>query len=311
MAKRRSGVKINTQLLVILFVFFLLFAWAVSPAFRDKVGNFLSTFIGEKEEKPETFPVYIKLRAVDDITGSTITSAEIYIYDAAGNRLEKLTVDSTTGIAQSQNEYRIGETIYVQARASGYYTTPLIPLTIPTDVPAEHTTVSLGNVALKKISTSITMVATDASSGNQLSSDSSVSKSGITSWIVSMLFTGLDSNSWYGCDDYTDMETGYTYKGGTIFVIAVNSTAITPEGYDYAGTIGTTRYFVYYLPSFKDSAYDDTDGTLGATITFTISATGTFNLNFYVYDALRVTAIQSLSFGTADASITNVTLTVS
>lgn len=274
--------------------------------YRDKIQQFFSPISSGGEKDEEGFPVFIKIYAEDQLTGSKLASADIYIYDAQGNYVEKITTD-TDGVGQSVGEYNTGQVIYVQAKKSGYYTTPLQQFVIPTNVPAEHTVVSIGKVSLLKITTSVTLSGTNGT-GYSLSNNAQLNGSEAVS--LNLLISGLDSDTGYGApSDYTDKESGIEYKGGVILVIKLSNTKVTPEtDWDYGGTVGTDRYFVYFLPNVVDDSDVATDGTLSVNIMLRFSTTGTCTLNIYIYDNIRISAIESLSFGTADASITSVTL---
>jgi len=70
-------------------------------------------------------------------------------------------------------------------------------------------------------------------------------------------------------------------------------------------------YFIFYLPNVVNEYDDPNDGILSVQFALEFTTKSSIRIDFAIYDALLVNAINSLSFGTADADLTNVTVTYS
>lgn len=290
-------------------IMFLLFTSLVVFVVVDPLG------IIRQEEGTglEKYPAKIMVYAEDMLTGQKISSAsiKIYTYEFGDYVLQEIITTGADGSGTSIKEYEPGTVLYIQGTASGYYTTALKSFTVR-GAPAERATVYLGSVKMLAISSSVSL--TGQADTTALSDDGTVSTSD-DAVTVSLIISGLTPNKGYGApEDYPNVDNGKWYKGGIILVVKINSSIAKPAvgSYnDYKTGIDNYMYFIFYLPNVVDDFDDPNDGILSVQFTLEFSATGSIKIEFAIYDALLTDAINALSFGTADADLTNITMTYS
>ena len=117
-------------------------------------------------------------------------------------------------------------------------------------------------------------------------------------------FAVSSGKSW-GTGPYIEPSTGYYYNGGFIvFAYDISTARVTHEGgplYRGPYDIGTTRYYIYWVPQIVNDADMSGDGTWFMDFTIDVTVGDTSNaLNIDFYPSRRVDLIDSLSFGTSD-----------
>ena len=290
-------------------IMFLLFTSFVVFIVVDPLGVIRQ----ENETGLEKYPAKIMVYAEDMLTGQKIASANIkvYTYEFGEYVLQEIITTGSDGSGTSIKEYEPGTVLYLQGTKSGYYTTALKSFTVR-GAPAERATVYLGSVKMLAISSSVSL--TGQADTTALSDDGTVSTSD-DAVTISLIISGLDTDKGYGApEDYPNVDNGKWYKGGIILVVKINSSDAKPavDSYDeYKTGIDGYMYFIFYLPNVVNDYDDPNDGILSVQFALEFTTKSSIRIDFAIYDALLVNAINSLSFGTADADLTNVTVTYS
>lgn len=190
-------------------------AWGIKPFF---------TFQSALDE--DQIDVYIKINTKVTISKAAGGSDVINMYDANGAFLDTVTCSSGVGTFPTMQPQ--GRHVWLQSRiaapatADGYVT-PLAEFYVPTGADAGDT-VSLISVATGEstiwtrdvTSSAPTLVVRNG--WNNATVSSTANQFNTTDDHFTITLTLSTSNTWYGAQDFTDMETGRVYDGGIFFM---------------------------------------------------------------------------------------------
>ncbi|MEX0569055.1 MAG: hypothetical protein Q6363_007865 [Candidatus Njordarchaeota archaeon] len=270
-----------------------------------------------KPESPSAPPAgsgrafYLKFYVQDALNSSkTISNAEIRIYKTpdASDDPEIITTNSD-GYATTQDYYMSGSVVYVQAFASGYYTTPLTAMTVSTLNFTIGATVKMPTIKMYKISSTVTISATNGTYSLSDNMNESAQEWVVAQNSLSLTITisGIETNTRFGSGTYTDYRWGRTYKGPIVVIYINDTSTLSPlAGWDAAKSAGTyAGYYAYIIDPIDNSYWDSTDGTYSFTINFDVLKSAGVKMSLYVYDTAQDVQIDQVTLGTADDSIVN------
>lgn len=226
----------------------------------------------------------------EDIDYSAVASCPVIIYDsptpAIGSQSDIATSDSD-GKFTLTVMVKAGSTIYAQARkaapsSSDPYISPVVALQVP--LAAENgDTLPIGTILVRDATgTAPTLGVTDT--GSHAISDGTVNYINTTDTRLNIMLTAVDSDTWFGCEDFTDGLTGLSYWGA---VFVWKGTVNQPfSGYAHVVNTPSFVYYIWKLTPFADkSAISDDDwNSLSIAASSNLVADATVYL--YVYDVV-------------------------
>jgi hypothetical protein len=249
----------------------------------------------------------------NDQTFAAVATCPVYVYDTptpvAGSALDVASTDSDGKFTISA-AVLAGQTLYFQARkndpaSADPYIGPITALTVP--LAAENgDTVKMGTLLVKDVSaTAPTLSASD--SGNNAISDNSQNYANTTDTRITVLLSEIDSNTWYGSDDFTDGKTGKVYWGSVIVWKGTTNQPFT--GYDYVVNTPTYVYYIWHIDAIVDTAADPNDGIATCYITASSNLVADATVVLSAYDVVDYAQMQNGVFTTA-STVTAITTKV-
>jgi len=217
----------------------------------------------------EDIEVYVKITTRISLSAAT-TDLAVNVYDDAGNFID--TVTTSSGVGTFTGLYNPGTVLHLQARGAAPatadpYVSPVSDWIVPAAGESADT-VSLRNVAtgesimwLRDVtSTAPTLVVRNGWNNDTVSTTTVANSFNTTDsgFIATLSLTVSDT--YYGAEDFTDMETGKTYAGGVFLVLKTNN---THDFTDYTYYIADTQNN-YYIWRMNAAIFYDADGDLSA-----------------------------------------------
>jgi hypothetical protein len=222
---------------------------------------------------------------------------------SAGSEVESVTIVS--GTATSGRTYWTGSTIGIQSHCTGMYV-DYAERVVP-DLGLFDTSVPVTTVFVRDIYTTATAAANDQGA-NALATgtDYNYTASGTTLTMTVRLSITAGGEG-FGQLAYTDWDTGYTYTGPFCSILVDNTDTdlvFDASTYDVTDERGGYIYYIIYLEPFFNDADVTSDGFISFNVVIDILGAGDFDVNFYDY--IRTDNFNAYSFGSADATISDI-----
>lgn len=293
------------------------------PGIDQMLGFNLDGAVDPDWAQPEGTPddshrVNVELSVAEQDTETVVTGVAYIWYDAdddgivdigedgmgsEGSEVESVTLTSDGGT--SQRSYWTGTTIGVQHHGTGMYpgyTTRTVP-----DMGVYDTSVGVDKIYAVDVYTSATATASDqGSNALDTSTDYNSTTSGLT--LTMTIRLGITAGGeGFGANAYTDWDTGYAYVGPFLDIILDNTDTdlvFDASTYDTRVESGAYIHYIIQLAPFFNDADLTSDGFISITVVIDILGDGDFDVNFY--DTLRTDNFNAFSFGSADASISDI-----
>jgi hypothetical protein len=252
--------------------------------------------------------VYVKI-TVRKVLAQSTSDQIVNMYDEGGNFID--TVTTSSGIGTFTGLYNPGQYLWLQARqaapaSADPYVSPLSKWVVPSAGESADT-VSLKNAATGEsimwvrdvTSTAPTLVVRNGWNNDTVSTTDTTHSFNTTDSGFHATLSLTVSNTYYGAEDFTDMETGKVYDGGVFLVLRTNN---THDFTDYDYLISDTSYNYYIWEIAPQGIYYDSDGDLTAkTVTahVTLLSGSTFTADssmvFDCHDFIKLTGGVPLS----------------
>ena len=223
--------------------------------------------------------------------------------NSEGSEVESITLVS--GTATSGRTYWTGSSIRIQTHCTGMYVTEedrIVPDLGPFD-----TSVPVSTINVWDVYTTATGAANDQGANSlATSSDYNYTTSG-TTLTMTVRLTITAGGEGFGQERYIDWDTGYEYTG-PFCSIAVDNTdtdlVFDASTYDFTEERGGYLYYIVYLEPFFNDNDVTSDGFISFNVVIDILGAGDFDVNFYDY--IRQDNFDAYSFGSADATISDI-----
>jgi hypothetical protein len=232
---------------------------------------------------PNPVQVYVKVNCYEGIDANTAgldggnSDQVIRVYTKSGAFIEQQTTSS--GVITLGKMYWSGTELLVQARQADVDSAdPYVSMAVVRIVPHGASldtgdTVSIDPIYVRDVTaTAPTLKIWDA--GGNAISDNTNNYLNLTDNLMSIQISAIDSNTFYGSEDFTDLKTGRQYDGG-VFLVWKGTVTQSFEGYKYHWSDPVN---VYYVWEVSDFLIDDSTVSTDDIISVQIATSGSANL---------------------------------
>jgi hypothetical protein len=153
---------------------------------------------------------------------------------------------------------------------------------VPWGDPAD--TVSLGTFYVRDVSATAPTLACEDQTGNSVANQAG-DYLNTTDTRLRVLLSAVDDDTWWGCEDFTDMRTGYQYWGAVIVVKADGEIPIS-TAHTFVSTV-SYNYYVFKVDGFADDTTLTDDDLFIYDIVFTTTLSAVSNVIIDVFDCQR------------------------
>jgi hypothetical protein len=249
----------------------------------------------------------------EDIDYAAVASCPVIIYDTPSP-----SVGSQSDIATSDSDgkftltvmVKAGSTIYAQARkaapsSSDPYISPVVALNVP--LAAENgDTLPIGTILVRDATaTAPTFGVTDT--GSAAISDNTQNYINTTDTRLNILLSAIDSDTWFGCEDFTDGLTGLSYWGA---VFVWKGTVNQPfSGYSHVVNTPSNVFYIWKVTPFADKAAVSDDDWTSLSIAASSNLVADTTVVLYVYDVVDTAQMANGVFTTL-TSVSSITTKV-
>jgi hypothetical protein len=220
-----------------------------------------------------------------------------------GSEVESVTLSD--GVGTTSRTYWTGSTIGIQTHCTGMYAN-YVERIVP-DLGPFDTSVPVTSVYVVDVYTGATGAANDQNAAAlDTSTDYNYTVSG-TTLTMTLRLSITAGGEGFGQDSYVDWDTEYEYTGPFCAIVVDNTDTdlvFDASTYDFTAERGGSLYYIIYLDPFFNDADITSDGFISFNVVIDILGAGDFDVNYY--DFIRTDNFNAFSFGSADASISDI-----